>query len=40
VLDEAEYAQIADKLSVSESVVRKRVSRGLRRMRSSVETIA
>lgn len=39
VLDDAEYTQIADKLSVSESVVRKRVSRGLLRMRSTLETI-
>jgi len=37
VVDEAEYAAIAHTLAVSESVVRKRVSRGLRRMRATLE---
>ncbi len=37
VVDEAGYAAIAQDLAVSESVVRKRVSRGLRRMRATLE---
>lgn len=37
VVDEAEYTEIAARLSVSESVVRKRVSRGLRSMRATLE---
>lgn len=37
VVDEADYAAIADTLAVSPSVVRQRVSRGLRRMRATLE---
>lgn len=39
VVDEADYAVIARQFAVSESVVRKRVSRGLRRMRATLEEI-
>jgi RNA polymerase sigma factor (sigma-70 family) len=37
VVGEADYAQIARDHAVSESVIRKRVSRGLRRMRATLE---
>lgn len=37
VVDECDYAHIARELAVSESVIRKRVSRGLRRMRATLE---
>jgi RNA polymerase sigma-70 factor (ECF subfamily) len=37
VLDEAEYEDIAARLRCSEAVVRQRVSRGLRRLRATVE---
>ncbi len=37
VVDESDYAQIAADFAVSESVIRKRVSRGLRRMRATLE---
>lgn len=37
VLDEADYPTMADAFRVSESVVRKRVSRGLRRLRTTME---
>jgi RNA polymerase sigma factor (sigma-70 family) len=40
VVDEAEYAEIASQLAVSESVVRKRVSRGLTRMRATLEKMS
>lgn len=40
VVDEADYAEIAAQLSVSESVVRKRVSRGLLRMRATLENMS
>ncbi len=36
-IDEREYAEIARDLRLSESVLRKRVSRGLRTMRASLE---
>lgn len=39
VLDEREYQEIATELSCSEMVVRKRVSRGLARMRSQLKEI-
>jgi RNA polymerase sigma factor (sigma-70 family) len=38
VVDERDYAQIADALQCSEAVVRKRVSRGLARLRSALRT--
>lgn len=38
VLNEQEYPAIADAFAVSESVVRKRVSRGLQRLRATMET--
>lgn len=37
VLEEDDYAQIAARLSCSEAVVRKRVSRGLARLRRSIQ---
>ena len=37
VLDEADYGEIAARLQCSEAVVRQRVSRGLRRLRATVE---
>ncbi len=37
VLDEAGYGEIAARLQCSEAVVRQRVSRGLRRLRATVE---
>jgi RNA polymerase sigma factor (sigma-70 family) len=37
VVDESAYALIARRFDVSESVIRKRVSRGLRRMRATLE---
>jgi RNA polymerase sigma factor (sigma-70 family) len=37
VLDEAEYGALAERLDVSQSVVRQRVSRGLRRLRLSMK---
>lgn len=37
VIDEQDYPEIAAELRVSESVVRQRVSRGLRRLRSSIK---
>jgi RNA polymerase sigma factor (sigma-70 family) len=37
VLEEAEYGEIAARLRCSEAVVRQRVSRGLRRLRATVE---
>lgn len=40
VVDEQDYDQIANRLSVSESVVRQRVSRGLRRLRNTVKEVA
>lgn len=36
VIDEHDYASIAERFSVSESVVRQRVSRGLKRLRASL----
>lgn len=38
VLDDMDYAEIAAELRISESVVRQRVSRGLRRLRHALET--
>jgi RNA polymerase sigma-70 factor (ECF subfamily) len=37
VVDEREYPELAERLECSESVVRKRVSRGLARMRKRIE---
>lgn len=37
VLGESHYGEIADRLQVSESVVRQRVSRGLRKLRNHIE---
>lgn len=36
VVDEREYAEIADRMRCSEALVRQRVSRGLRRMRAAL----
>lgn len=36
VVDEGEYAEIAERLACSEAVVRQRVSRGLRRLRKAM----
>jgi RNA polymerase sigma-70 factor (ECF subfamily) len=37
VVDDVDYAQLAEQFCVSESVIRKRVSRGLRRLRATLE---
>lgn len=39
VVDEEDYPQIADRLNVSESVIRQRVSRGLKRLRHTVKEV-
>jgi DNA-directed RNA polymerase specialized sigma24 family protein len=36
VIEERDYGEIAGQLSLSEQVVRKRVSRGLARLRSTI----
>ena len=37
IVDERDYADVADEIGCSESVVRQRVSRGLRKIRAAVE---